>query len=293
VLYEMVTGTKPFFRAGNGDVNRRPVEAELAPPIAGFGIDDPELSSVLVRGLRSSSADRFSDIHSLGVVLARWLLRQGVEEDVTTESLRAVWLEAGSSLPPTALDVGEGAQRSIAAALAERVDIPKKSAFRLVLGIAAGVLTLVMIGVAGVYTVGGSPRPVTSPAPAPTRVLTSPLPKAPAPAEAERLDRSETALAVTPVPAAPLVAQPKAAVPKATHGGRSESQPRAPKRSMRSPPAFPTYELSPDVRLPSGDDGYVAPNAGAPPPAANNPYNTDQPARPLAPSENPYGAEAQ
>jgi hypothetical protein len=294
----------------------------LAPPISSFGIDDPELSSVLVRGLRSSSADGFSDMHSLGVVLARWLLRQGVEEDVTTQSLRAVWLEAGSSTPPTAHDVREGAERSIAAALEERVDVPKRSVLLPVLGIAAGVLTLALIGVAGVYTTRGglhrelpaatrslaspppaitpllaSPPPaitplLASPPPAITPLLASPPPEAPAPPDTGRLVGSEPALAASPVPAAPPLAQPKAAVPKATHA--RQSPPRAPRGPMHSAPAFPDYELSQDVRPPSGDDGHVAPNTGAlPPPAAENPYITEAPARPPAPSENPYGDEVQ
>jgi serine/threonine protein kinase len=293
VLYEMMTGAKPFFRAGDGDADRHAVEAELAPTISSFGIDDPELSSVLVRGLRSSSADGFSDMHSLGVALARWLLRQGVQEDVTTQSLRAVWLEAGSSTPPTALDVREGAARSIAAALGERVVLPKRSALRPVLGIAAGVLTLGLLGVAGVYTArAGLHR---EPPPAATRSLSSPPPEAPTPQyEAARLVRSEPALAASSVPA-PLLAQPTAAVPKATHERRSRPPPRAPSGSMHSAPAFPDYEWSPHVKLPSGEDGYVAPKlqAGAPPPAAENPYIIDAPARPPAPSENPYGEEGQ
>ena len=84
VLYEILAGEPPFA----GDNYNAVIAAVLvdAPrPLVGV---DPELADIVMRGLSKERHERWSSIRAMGEALARWLLRQGHEHDVTSAAVR-------------------------------------------------------------------------------------------------------------------------------------------------------------------------------------------------------------
>src|SRR6185369_1756601 len=84
VLYELVTGVKPFDGAtlvalGSAVCAQAPV---FVPDLI-----DPELWPIIERGLQKAPANRWPDFRSLGEALASWLLSLGVTEDITGAAL--------------------------------------------------------------------------------------------------------------------------------------------------------------------------------------------------------------
>jgi hypothetical protein len=68
-------------------------------------VQDSELSAIVLRGLHKFPQARWEDMRSYGRALAQWLVRHGVEEDVTASSVRTTWLgETSPSAPPVAMD---------------------------------------------------------------------------------------------------------------------------------------------------------------------------------------------
>ncbi len=81
----------------------RAIVEDEPPSILERGVDDPELWAIVRRGLSKEPAQRQSSMRQLGQQLARWMLGQGVSEDLTGASIRRTWLrdeEAGA--PPQA-----------------------------------------------------------------------------------------------------------------------------------------------------------------------------------------------
>jgi serine/threonine-protein kinase len=89
VLYEVVTCETPFFGDNYNALMRAIVENEPLP--LGEHID-ARLAELISWGLRKERADRPKSIQELGRELARWLIDQGVTEDVCGASLDARWL---------------------------------------------------------------------------------------------------------------------------------------------------------------------------------------------------------
>jgi serine/threonine-protein kinase len=87
VLYETITQRRPFHDSSSGE-------------LAGDGIDDPVLRSVIERGLRQDPSARWGSMLEVGDALARWLLSQGVEDDVTGTTLAASWPDLGAGGRP-------------------------------------------------------------------------------------------------------------------------------------------------------------------------------------------------
>lgn len=94
VLYETITQRRPFHDAGSG------APAQAAGDFAADGIDDPVLRSVIERGMRHDPGARWSSMLEVGDALARWLLSQGVEDDVTGTTLAASWPDLGAGGRP-------------------------------------------------------------------------------------------------------------------------------------------------------------------------------------------------
>jgi serine/threonine-protein kinase len=113
VLYEMVTGTIPF-RKPNYNALMHAIINEPQKPISEYNTGDGGLSLVLERGLSKNREQRWANMTELGEALALWLYEHGVKEDLSGNSIRAVWLDGALSgvrvdVPqsnPPALDEG-------------------------------------------------------------------------------------------------------------------------------------------------------------------------------------------
>lgn len=86
VLYELVMGQVPFDAPNYNALLRAIIEDEPAP------IFDRELWEIVEKGLRKDHTQRFPSMRRLGEALARYLLDNGVEDDLSGTSLRRVWL---------------------------------------------------------------------------------------------------------------------------------------------------------------------------------------------------------
>jgi len=90
VLFEVITRSRPF-EADNYNALLRTITDDAPKSLASFGIEQPELWSILTRGLAKSADDRYPSMRDLGEALARWLLERGVTEDAVGTSLRRAW----------------------------------------------------------------------------------------------------------------------------------------------------------------------------------------------------------
>lgn len=111
-LYELVTGTVPF-RRPNYNALMQLIINEAPEPMTGQGGADEALWHIVSRSLEKDPNRRWSGMKEFGTALASWLYQQGVKEDISGNSLRAVWLNHGlfvpsgprhSSLPPRLLN---------------------------------------------------------------------------------------------------------------------------------------------------------------------------------------------
>ena len=92
VLYEAVSGQRPFTYDGCYERLLRRIVEEPVRPLSEFGIDEPDLWRILSRGFEKDPNDRWQRIEELGAELANWLSRRGRREDVCGTSLTATWL---------------------------------------------------------------------------------------------------------------------------------------------------------------------------------------------------------
>ena len=90
-LYEVIAGKTPFPQGTLWEVLRYIGEKE-PPSLYKAGLCDAELWSIIERGLRKKPGQRWENMRTLGVELARWLVAQGRHEDVCGASLSATWL---------------------------------------------------------------------------------------------------------------------------------------------------------------------------------------------------------
>jgi serine/threonine-protein kinase len=91
VLFETVSCKRPFDGDNYNALLRAIIEQEPK-TLAEVGFDEPELWSILARGLSKDSAERYGSMRELGEALARWLLARGIEEDSAGTSLKRAWL---------------------------------------------------------------------------------------------------------------------------------------------------------------------------------------------------------
>jgi eukaryotic-like serine/threonine-protein kinase len=91
VLYEAVTGRLPFTNTIYPRLQREIIE-KPAPHFATHGISEDGLWKIVEKGLRKRPLNRWHDMRAMGQALAGWLLRRGVDVDVSNGSLRATWL---------------------------------------------------------------------------------------------------------------------------------------------------------------------------------------------------------
>jgi eukaryotic-like serine/threonine-protein kinase len=100
VLYEAISGNLPF----DGPNYNSILQAVLSTPVLTFaelGIDEPELWSIIARGLERDREQRWQSSEELAHALGAWLLNRGVLHDVTGVSLHATSSRRRASLIPT------------------------------------------------------------------------------------------------------------------------------------------------------------------------------------------------
>jgi serine/threonine-protein kinase len=105
-LYEMITGQVPF-KGANYNALMQVIIRDAPVPTMQYAAGDPELWRILERGLAKSRDERWANMSELGNALAHWLYGHGIKEDISGNSLRAVWrgegaLQLESTTPPRA-----------------------------------------------------------------------------------------------------------------------------------------------------------------------------------------------
>ena len=96
VLYESITGQMPWDRP-NYNALMQAIIHEPPAPTTELSAGDADLWCVIERGLQKKPDNRWASMTELGEALALWLYKHGVKEDISANSLRAVWLDGSLS----------------------------------------------------------------------------------------------------------------------------------------------------------------------------------------------------
>ncbi|HEX3853885.1 MAG TPA: serine/threonine-protein kinase [Polyangiaceae bacterium] len=224
VLYESITGKMPVDRP-NYNALMQAIIHDGALPTTDFSAGDPDLWRVIERGLQKNPANRWASMTELGEALALWLYEHGVKEDISANSLRAVWLDGslsgvrmdlGSMMPqrssrPPAMDPGipavEAAKRAKAterSSLRSQQSAPTISrrsiaaappARRWVWAVGVGAALVLGLGAGFLFRGGRAtpPLPISSSVSALPLVASAPPAAAPTPASAPTLAVSAVA----------------------------------------------------------------------------------------------------
>jgi eukaryotic-like serine/threonine-protein kinase len=133
LLYEALTGQRPF-DGPNYNALIAAILTQAPCTIMRLGVHEPELWTILERGLAKSTAHRYASMRELGAALASWVVARGVDEDVAGNPIAKQWLGGASrrlisvypeapSMPPQPLSVlstpPPSAARSVPPGLAE------------------------------------------------------------------------------------------------------------------------------------------------------------------------------
>ncbi len=94
VLYEMITGKRPFEGPNHGAILFA-VFADAPEPTHVQGAGDEALWEILRRGLAKTKAERWPSMIDLGHALAAWAAERGVTADATGASITHHWLSQG------------------------------------------------------------------------------------------------------------------------------------------------------------------------------------------------------
>ncbi len=92
VLYEMITGKIPFNKP-NYNALMHAIINDDPEPTTKHGEGDGSLWTVLKKGLAKDRSERWADMTEFGMALALWLYEHGIKEDISGNSIRAVWLD--------------------------------------------------------------------------------------------------------------------------------------------------------------------------------------------------------
>jgi serine/threonine-protein kinase len=96
VIYESITGKVPWDQP-NYNALMQAIIHEKPAPTTDFSAGDADLWRVIERGLQKNPENRWASMTELGEALALWLYEHGVKEDISANSLRAVWLDGSLS----------------------------------------------------------------------------------------------------------------------------------------------------------------------------------------------------
>jgi eukaryotic-like serine/threonine-protein kinase len=219
VLYEVITGRTPFQKPNYNALMHAIINEEPVPSVDS-GAGDRALWQVIQRGLRKPREERFQTVTELGEALALWLYEHGIKEDLSGNSIRAVWLdttlsghaaelrsarpgnEAGSSLRPGSRSAVSSAQAETRFAQRATGRRARPAFFLLPVG-------ALLLGAAGMW-LALRPTPAPSSLPLAAAVVPRP-PSTPPPVEAPATPELELpALVASPEPVAKAPAPPSA-----------------------------------------------------------------------------------
>lgn len=181
-LYELVTGEVPFTKPNYNALMQSLIHDEPAPMTGACGADE-ELWQIVSRALTKQRDQRWQSMDEFGVALALWLYSHGVKEDITGNSLRAVWLSgtavartnAPSSLPPALKDPRSATTRRARHKEPLEKHDPRNHTRSLLIAI----LTLLAVVVAVAWTRGASDGVRSASASAPRQPNVGPAVEAP------------------------------------------------------------------------------------------------------------------
>jgi hypothetical protein len=97
-LYELVTGEVPFSRPNYNALMQAIIHDE--PRAMTESGCDAKLWKIVERALEKRPEDRWQTMGDFGSALAAWLVTQDIAEDVSGNSVRAVWLREAEGMPP-------------------------------------------------------------------------------------------------------------------------------------------------------------------------------------------------
>jgi len=123
VLYESITGQIPFDRP-NYNALMQAIIHEPATPTTQFSAGDSDLWRVIERGLQKNPDERWASMTELGEALALWLYEHGVKEDISANSLRAVWLDG--TLSGVRMDLASLTPRRSLSSVSELTPLPSE-----------------------------------------------------------------------------------------------------------------------------------------------------------------------
>jgi serine/threonine-protein kinase len=246
VLYEMVTGTVPF-KKPNYNALMQAIIHDPPTPMQDCGAGDSALWLVVERGLAKKREQRWTNMTELGEALALWLYEHGIKEDLSGNSIRAVWLDGAlsgvradlpqsgppgpSSNPPGAVPSAAATVELPAAGVSSARSRQRRSmALTLVFGTAVGgIAVAALLGARpdlqallrsamppSPTAPASAPNPSASRAPASATLLAVPTVAAPSAAPgppAKHATASATSVAITTVPAMSAAPNPSAASP--------------------------------------------------------------------------------
>jgi serine/threonine-protein kinase len=132
VLYEVITGKVPFQKPNYNALMHAIINEDPTPSVDS-GAGDKALWQIIQRGLRKPREERFQTVTDLGEALALWLYEHGIKEDLSGNSIRAVWLDTAlmhgsdqrSARPPTA---DSGTSPRLAVSRAPTIPVASSSA---------------------------------------------------------------------------------------------------------------------------------------------------------------------
>ncbi|HTA90504.1 MAG TPA: serine/threonine-protein kinase [Polyangiaceae bacterium] len=125
VLYESITGRLPWDRP-NYNALMQAIIHEPAAATTEFSAGDSDLWRVIERGLQKNPNNRWASMTELGEALALWLYEHGVKEDISANSLHAVWLDG--SLSGVRMDLSSLSPRRPLSSGSELAPIPANAA---------------------------------------------------------------------------------------------------------------------------------------------------------------------
>jgi serine/threonine-protein kinase len=92
VLYESIVGSVPF-RKSNYNALMQSIIHDTPIPTTQRDAGDVALWQIIERGLAKQRHQRWTNMTELGEALALWLYEHGIKEDLSGNSIRAVWLD--------------------------------------------------------------------------------------------------------------------------------------------------------------------------------------------------------
>ena len=261
VLYELITGRRPFSGSHSGAVLIS-IFRDTPVPTTSLDAGDDELWSIIERGMQKAPASRWDGMRDLGAALGAWAVSRGIESDASGVSIARHWLggsrtSLSGSTPPAGLasvaparmqgfeasDQAEASVRSVTRtpSIAEiELAAPSVPRRRSVLIAAVAALALVVTVVS--FTLARSPA-IEAVVVSPTRTAMTTTHLAPSTPEPQIVAAPPSVVlvsAVSPPVTAPSAPVTPHAVASVRPAGSAKPGPRGTKTSMPLP-ALPNF----------------------------------------------------